>query len=76
MSAFSLVPRDKHFFKEFLSLAEEIRTGSRVLKQILSTNPPDVEKVETIKEIEHSCDRAHPQHHRSPQPHVRDAARS
>src|ERR1044072_8874211 len=57
MTAFSLVPRDKHFFKEFLSLAEEIRTGSRLLKQMLSTDPPDMNKAEEIKEIEHACDR-------------------
>jgi predicted phosphate transport protein (TIGR00153 family) len=57
MTAFSLVPRDKHFFKEFLSLAEEIRSGARLLKQMLSTDPPDMEKAEEIKEIEHACDR-------------------
>jgi len=53
---FSLVPRDKHFFKEFISLAEEVRSGSRVLKQMIATDPPDMEKVEVIKEIEHRCD--------------------
>jgi predicted phosphate transport protein (TIGR00153 family) len=57
MAAFSLVPRDKHFFKEFLSLAEEIRSGSRLLKQMLSTDPPDMNKAEEIKEIEHAADR-------------------
>ena len=57
MTAFSLVPRDKHFFKEFLSLAEEIRSGSRLLKQMLSTDPPDMNKAEEIKEIEHAADR-------------------
>ena len=57
MTAFSLVPRDKHFFKEFISLAEEVRSGARVLKQMIATDPPDISKVEAIKEIEHSCDR-------------------
>ena len=57
MAAFSLVPRDKHFFKEFRSLAEEIRTGARLLKQMLSTDPPDMNKAEEIKETEHACDR-------------------
>jgi len=56
MTAFSLVPRDKHFFKEFLSLAEEIRTGARLLKQMLSTDPPDMNKAEEIKEVEHAAD--------------------
>src|SRR5438309_2232594 len=57
MAAFSLVPRDKHFFKEFLGLAEEIRSGSRMLRQMLATDPPDMAKVESIHEIEHTCDR-------------------
>ena len=57
MTAFSLVPRDKHFFKEFISLAEEVRSGARVLRQMISTDPPDMQKVEAIKDIEHSCDR-------------------
>jgi uncharacterized protein len=57
MTAFSLVPRDKHFFKEFVSLAEEVRSGSRELKQMIATDPPDISKVEVIKEIEHACDR-------------------
>ena len=61
MTAFSLIsrliPRDGQFFKEFINLAEEIRSGSRLLKQMLATNPPDVTKVEAIHEVEHSCDR-------------------
>ena len=57
MTAFSLVPRDKQFFKEFLSLSEEVRSGARVLRQMLATDPPDMSKVEAIKDIEHTCDR-------------------
>src|SRR6187397_1004029 len=57
MAFFSLIPRDNHFFKEFISLAEEVRSGSRVLKQMIATDPPDISKVEVIKEIEHACDR-------------------
>ena len=57
MTAFSLVPRDNNFFKEFISLAEEVRSGARVLKQMIATDPPDMTKVEAIKEIEHTCDR-------------------
>src|SRR5258705_13291678 len=57
MTAFSLIPRDKHFFKEFLNLAEDIPFGSRLMKQMLSTDPPDMNKAEEIKEIEHAADR-------------------
>jgi predicted phosphate transport protein (TIGR00153 family) len=56
MTAFSLVPRDKYFFKEFISLAEEVRSGARALRQMIATDPPDMQKVEAIKDIEHSCD--------------------
>ena len=57
MSPFRLVPRDNNFFKEFISLAEEVRSGARVLKQMIASDPPDISKVEEIKEIEHTCDR-------------------
>ena len=51
MTAFSLIPRDNNFFKEFISLAEEVRSGARVLKQMIATDPPDISKVEAIKGI-------------------------
>ena len=53
---FSLVPRTEQFFKDFVQLSEEIRKGSRFLKQMLSTDPPDMAKADDIKETEHSCD--------------------
>ena len=54
--AFSLVPRNEQFFKDFVQLSEEIRKGARSLKQMLSTDPPDMGKADTIKETEHTCD--------------------
>jgi predicted phosphate transport protein (TIGR00153 family) len=57
MAAFSLVPRDKEFFKEFISLGNDVRNGARALKQMIASDPPDIAKVETIHEIEHACDR-------------------
>ena len=56
--AFSLVPRDEKFFSDFIQLAQEIRNGSRLLKQMLSVNPPDISKAEEIKDKEHACDAA------------------
>ena len=53
---FSLVPRNEHFFNDFVQLSEEIRKGARSLKQMLSTDPPDMAKAEQIKETEHTCD--------------------
>jgi predicted phosphate transport protein (TIGR00153 family) len=56
MAAFSLIPREERFFQEFVGLAEQIRTGARLLKQMLASDPLDVSKAEEIKEIEHACD--------------------
>jgi len=53
---FSLIPRNEQFFNDFIQLGEEIRKGGRTLKQMLSTDPPDMSKVDLIKETEHTCD--------------------
>jgi uncharacterized protein len=57
MARLNLLPRGGRFFEDFIGLAAEIRSGSYLLKQMLATNPPDMEKAEAIKEVEHSCDR-------------------
>ena len=57
MARFSLIPREEKFFAEFVLLAEELRKGARMLKQMLASSPPDVGKVEEIKSIEHACDK-------------------
>jgi predicted phosphate transport protein (TIGR00153 family) len=57
MAAFSLVPRDKNFFKEFVSLGQEVRRGAKALQQMIAADPPDMGRAEAIKEIEHDCDR-------------------
>jgi predicted phosphate transport protein (TIGR00153 family) len=57
MVGFNLIPRQGRFFVEFVSLATDIRKGSRLLKQMLMSNPPDMAQVDAIKEVEHDCDR-------------------
>jgi predicted phosphate transport protein (TIGR00153 family) len=57
MARFRLIPREERFFEEFVALGEQIRQGARTLKQMLATDPPDGDKVEAIKDIEHACDR-------------------
>ena len=54
--AIRLIPRSEHFFDDFVGLAEELRAGGRELKQMMSSDPPDMTKAEHIKEIEHKCD--------------------
>src|SRR4029434_3616708 len=56
MARFSLLPREEHFFHDFVGLAEEIRVGARTLKQMVASNPPDLAKADAIKDIEHACD--------------------
>ena len=57
MARFSLIPREEKFFTDFIGLAEELRKGARLLKQMLASSPPDIAKVEEIKGIEHACDK-------------------
>jgi predicted phosphate transport protein (TIGR00153 family) len=57
MLGFNILPKQGRFFEDFISLAGEIRTGSRLLKQMLMSNPPDMAQVDAIKEVEHACDR-------------------
>jgi predicted phosphate transport protein (TIGR00153 family) len=57
MARFRLLPREEQFFAEFVSLADQIRSGAHVLRQILADGQADVSKVATIKDLEHSCDR-------------------
>jgi uncharacterized protein len=56
MARFSLIPKETRFFQDFVGLSEEIRNGARILKQMLSDDPPDLNKADAIKDIEHSCD--------------------
>jgi uncharacterized protein len=54
--AFKLIPRTQHFFDDFVGLSEEIRGGARLLKQMMSSDPPDMSKADAIKDVEHNCD--------------------
>lgn len=56
MARFSLIPHDEQFFTDFVSFSEQIRLGARALKQMIAVDPPDMDKANTIKEIEHVCD--------------------
>jgi uncharacterized protein Yka (UPF0111/DUF47 family) len=37
-------------------MAEELRGGARLLKQMLAVEPPDASKADAIKDVEHICD--------------------
>ena len=56
MARFRLIPREERFFEDFVAMAEELRGGARLLKQMLAVDPPDVSKADAIKDVEHVCD--------------------
>jgi predicted phosphate transport protein (TIGR00153 family) len=56
MARFRLIPREERFFQDFVGMAEELRGGARLLKQMLAVEPPDVSKADAIKDVEHVCD--------------------
>lgn len=58
MARFSLVPRDEKFFAEFTALTEQIRSGARLMKQMLAGPTADMAQVQAIKDVEHACDRS------------------
>src|SRR5918996_5811443 len=57
MVGFNILPRQGRFFEDFVGLTAEVRKGSRLLKQMLMSNPPDMAQADAIKAIEHECDR-------------------
>ena len=57
MPRLSFLPRQGRFFEDFVSLAGELQKGAHLLKEMLSGAQPDMQKAESIKNIEHVCDR-------------------
>jgi uncharacterized protein len=58
MVRFRLIPREEQFYKDFINLSEQIRSGAHTLRQMLSNATPDMDKVKVIKDLEHLCDRS------------------
>src|SRR5262245_40889489 len=54
--AFRLFPRDDQFFDLFNQMADEIKASAGMLEAMLSADPPDLSKVDLIKDAEHRCD--------------------
>ena len=52
----SFFPRDEQFFDLFKQMADEIRTSATMLEEMLAADPPDLSKVDLIKDAEHRCD--------------------
>ena len=56
MARFRLLPKEEKFYDDFKQMADQIRHGSRLLEQMLATDPPIADKAAEIKEVEHQCD--------------------
>jgi predicted phosphate transport protein (TIGR00153 family) len=54
--AFSLIPREEKFYKDFQALAEELKKGARLLEQMVAPEKSIWDKADEIKEVEHKCD--------------------
>jgi predicted phosphate transport protein (TIGR00153 family) len=54
--AFRLIPREEKFFTDFLSMADELQKGARLLEEMLAAEKPIWDKADEIKEVEHKCD--------------------
>jgi hypothetical protein len=53
---FSFFPKDEQFFDLYGRMAAEIQEASKLLEQLLASDPPDVSKVDQIRDAEHRCD--------------------
>jgi predicted phosphate transport protein (TIGR00153 family) len=54
--AFSLIPREEKFYKDFQALAEELKKGARLLEQMVAPEKSIWDNADEIKEVEHKCD--------------------
>jgi len=54
--AFSLIPKEEKFYGDFLSMADQLRIGARLLDEMFAVDPPIADKANEIREVEHKCD--------------------
>lgn len=56
MPRFSLIPREQRFYSDFGAMADQLRSGAKLLEQMFASEPPIADKAHEIKEVEHKCD--------------------
>ena len=54
--AFSLIPKEEKFYNDFLSMADQLRYGAKLLDEMFAVEPPVADKAHEIREVEHECD--------------------
>ena len=56
MARFRLIPREEKFFADFLAMSDELEAGARLFESMIATDPPNWDKADEVKELEHKCD--------------------
>lgn len=56
MAKFRLIPREEKFYADFISMADQVKTGALLLAEMFAADKPIAAKAQEIKEIEHKCD--------------------
>ncbi|HEY6844552.1 MAG TPA: DUF47 family protein [Thermoanaerobaculia bacterium] len=56
MAKFNLIPREEKFYSDFLSMADQLRIGARLLEEMFAIEPPVADKAHEVREVEHKCD--------------------
>ena len=51
-----LIPREERFYADFLSMADELEQAASLLEEMLSSDVPQWDKAEQIRDLEHRCD--------------------
>ncbi|MGE5358561.1 MAG: DUF47 domain-containing protein [Bacteroidales bacterium] len=56
MARFRLIPREEKFYDDFIAIADQLKVASRLLEEMLGSDPPVWDKAAELKEVEHKCD--------------------
>jgi uncharacterized protein len=56
LARFSLIPKEEKFYSDFLSMADQLRFGAKLLDEMFAVEPPIADKAHEIREVEHKCD--------------------
>jgi uncharacterized protein len=56
VAKFRLIPREDKFYDDFLAIADQLKVASRMLEEMLASDPPVMDKAAELKEVEHKCD--------------------
>lgn len=56
MPSFRLIPREEKFYADFMAMADQLRSGARLLEEMFAAEPPVAARAHEIRELEHKCD--------------------